>query len=81
MGFRYDLRHLDPQRRVIVTKKDQEEKKRNEVIPPLGDYEGVYFVKNGLSLFELRISKTAIVNEPCKLNEINITNWLCKVGK
>lgn len=38
-------------------------------------------MKNGLSLFELRISKTAIVNAPCKLNEINITNWLCKVGK
>lgn len=91
MGFRYDLKHLDSQQRALVAKRDQEEKlrqeeiKRNQIecekIPPSGDYEGIYLVKNGLRLLELRISKTAIVNEPCKLNEVNITNWLCKVGK
>ncbi|KWZ68170.1 hypothetical protein [Bacillus altitudinis] len=51
-----------------------------EKSPRLGDYEGIYFKRDGVPLLELRVSGTALVNAPCNLQEVNIYNWLYETG-
>lgn len=91
MGYRYDMRNYSPQQKAIVRQRDEEEKLRREEAerqkvkceesPRNGDYEGVYFNKNGNCLLELRVSGTAIVNAPCGLKDIDIKKWLCETGR
>ncbi|MCY8420113.1 hypothetical protein MOC84_06140 [Bacillus inaquosorum] len=91
MGYRFDMRNYSPQQQAIVRKRDEAEKRRREeaerqkvkceISPRNGDYEGVYFTKNGEYLLELRVSGTALVNDPCNLKDIDIKEWLCKTGR
>lgn len=91
LGYRYDMGNYSPQQQAIVRQRDEEEKRRREEAerqkvkcersPRNGDYEGVYFTKNGEYLLELRVSGTALVNAPCNLKDIDIKEWLCKTGR
>ncbi|GEM_PF-7029420 len=45
-----------------------------------GDWEGGLFYKNG-NLLELRISRTAVYNQSCGLNEQTIHEWLYAIEK
>lgn len=45
-----------------------------------GDWEGGLFYKNR-NLLELRISRTAVHNQPCGLKEKTIHEWLYTIGK
>ncbi|MGD6873004.1 hypothetical protein ACQCU1_12575 [Sutcliffiella horikoshii] len=96
MGYRFDMRSKSTTQQSIVKQRDEadritekENKKSQleaEVIkckpqPKNGDWESVAFYKGEKRLLELRISGTAIVNDPCNLKGINIHDWLCKTGK
>lgn len=63
---------------------DKMDNQNNEIqyekSPRLGDYEGIYFKRDGVPLLELRVSGTALVNAPCNLREVNIYNWLYETG-
>ncbi|MED1122410.1 hypothetical protein [Bacillus atrophaeus] len=77
MGYRYDMRSYSSQQQAIVRQRDEAEKRRREEAerqkvkcertPRNGNYEGVHFTKNGEYLLELRVSGTALVNVPCKV--------------
>lgn len=45
-----------------------------------GDYEAVIFRKNNINLLELRVSDTAIANNPCGLDKKYIHEWLWETG-
>ncbi|WP_245705282.1 hypothetical protein [Alteribacillus persepolensis] len=96
MGFRFDMQNKSSQQQAIVRKRDEADKRRREesqkkkdgsrqelkweVSPRLSDYEGI-FVKDGEKyLFELRVSRTTLFNEPCGLNEKNVHDWLFEVS-
>lgn len=89
MGYRFDMRDKSPQQQAIVKQRDKEEELRNQKaeeikcssIKRTGDFEAVYFSKGNTKILELRVSHTAMVNEPCKLKEVKIHDWLCKTGR
>lgn len=91
MGFNYGTRHLSGQQQAIIKqreKKDeilkQESEKQDEIIcRPIknnGDYKAVIFEQGDKIILELRVSGTAINNQPCGLDEKTIHHWLEEVG-
>ncbi|MFJ8517067.1 hypothetical protein [Lysinibacillus xylanilyticus] len=46
-----------------------------------GDYEVVVFEKGQTPILELRVSGTAIANEPCGLDGDSIHEWLGSIGE
>lgn len=46
-----------------------------------GDYEVVVFEKGQTPILELRVSGTAIANEPCGLDRESIHEWLGSIGE
>jgi len=49
-------------------------------LPKSGDFEAISFYNNEKLILELRVSGTAIVNQPCGLKEKNIHEWLWNSG-
>ncbi|MFP8642077.1 hypothetical protein ACLHWY_11065 [Priestia aryabhattai] len=49
-------------------------------LPKNGDYEAISFYKDNDSILELRLSGTAIMNKPCGLTGIDVSNWLWETG-
>ncbi|MDP1420108.1 hypothetical protein Q8G35_17340 [Peribacillus simplex] len=91
MGFRFDMRNKTPQQQAIVRKNDESEKLRKEqikkeeeikctAVEKTRDYEGVNFIKGTKTLLQLRVSNTALVNDPCGLKDSDAHKWLCKIG-
>ncbi|MGG3642023.1 hypothetical protein ABES38_11705 [Bacillus gobiensis] len=93
MAFRHDMRGYTSQQQAIVRNRDkqdeilrnQSKKKENEIecqpIENNGPYASVLFTKNSKSILQLRVSDTAMKNEPCKLKHVDIHKWLCKIGR
>lgn len=91
MGFNYGMQGKTSQQQAIVRQREREEElrkkervKQNKIIcKPLdrtGDFEAVTFEQGVRTLLELQISRTAIANEPCGLDEEKIHVWIEEVG-
>ncbi|MDM5306326.1 hypothetical protein [Peribacillus frigoritolerans] len=49
-------------------------------LPKTADFEAVSFYKDEKFTLELRVSGTAIANQPCGLSDKNVHEWLWKTG-
>ncbi|RHW38717.1 hypothetical protein D1B33_07540 [Lysinibacillus yapensis] len=91
MGFNYSMQGKTPQQQAIVRKREEEDERRKQerdkqnkiVCKPAEqemDYRAVVFEQGVRTLLELRVSGTAVANQPCGLDEETIYQWLEKVG-
>lgn len=91
MRYNYGMHNKTPEQKAIVRQREQEEERRRQerekqdkvICKPVkrtADFEAVTFEQGVRTLLELRISRTAIVNKPCGLDEEKIHVWLEEVG-
>lgn len=91
MSFNFGTKHLTGQQQAIIRQREKndellkkENKKQNEItckpVKSNGDYRAVVFEQGVRTLLELRVSGTAVVNQPCGLDEETIFQWLEKIG-
>ena len=91
MGYNYGMQGKTSQQQAIVRQREREEElrkkeaaKQNEIsckaIQQAGDYKVVSFSKGIHPVLELRVTGSAIANQPCGIERVEIHQWLETTG-